>query len=166
MSGWFRMLGEPLGAEESSHVRDYLSGLGLIGDFELQGVSDWPRAQATISDPAWDQRWWDAEQREKERLSTKARQTLGEQELWRALSAALESADSVYHAAAAQAAHSGCSDDGLIRAAAGALSQALYLAELCRIAGAGAQHPFSLKKALFVRGRWPLGIVHRIYYVF
>lgn len=166
MSAWFRMLGEPLGAEESRHVSDYLSGLGLIGDFEIQGVADWPRAQAKITDPHWDHRWWDAEQREQDRLSRSATQTLGEQELWRSLSAALESADSVYHAAAAEAAQSGCSDEGLIRAAAGALSQALYLAELCRIAGAGAQHPFSLKKALFVRGRWPLGIVHRIYYVF
>ena len=64
------------------------------------------------------------------------------------------------------AARSGCSDAALIRAAAGALSQALYFADLTRLAGLGLSHPFSIKKALFSGGHWPLGIVQGTYYVF
>lgn len=166
MSDWFRMLGEPLSAEARSQVGDYLTGLGLADDFRIESVADWASAQAVITAPGWDHRWWDAEQREKDRLSTKAKKDVGEQELWQSLSASLESAAGVYEAATVEAARGGCADVGLIRAAAGALSQALYLAELSRIAGERALHPFSIKRAVFARGHWPLGIVKGVYYVF
>lgn len=166
MSAWFGMLGQPLGAEERGQISHYLSGLGLVDDFQIESVSDWSAAHAAIASPGCDQRWWDAEQREKERLSKKATEDVGESEFWRSLSPSLESADRVYEAAAVEAARGGCSDVGLIRAAAGALSQALYLAELSRIAGEGARHPFAIKKAVFAGGHWPLGIVQGTYYVF
>ncbi|HEY6725880.1 MAG TPA: hypothetical protein VI197_17725 [Polyangiaceae bacterium] len=166
MSEWFHTLGRPLGAEERRNVSDYLSGLYLAHDLPIEGVSDWKSAHAAIVSPGWDRRWWDAEQREKDRLSSKARAVVDEPEFWRSLSASLESADGVYEAAAIGAARGGCEDMGLIRAAAGALSQALYLAELSRIAGEGTRHPFFIKKAVFASGHWPLGIVHGTYYVF
>lgn len=166
MSAWFRRLGEPLGVEEHSQVSRYLAGLGLAGDLPVRSVSDWQSAHAAIADPAWDRRWWDAEQREQDRLTRKATQGMGEVDLWRSLTASLEPADAVYDAAAAEAARGGCSDVSLVRAAAGALSQALYLADLTRLAGERATHAFAMKKALFAGGHWPLGIVQGTYYVF
>jgi hypothetical protein len=74
--------------------------------------------------------------------------------------------DDVHAAAAAQAARGGCSDAALIRAAAGALGQALHLAEVAQLSGESAAHPFLLKKTLFAGGRWPLGIVNASYYLF
>ena len=165
MSHWFSMLGEPLDVAQQRQVRDYLAGLNLARDFPVASVSDWTAAHAAVADPEWDQRWWHAEQHERDRLLRKAGENLGEPALRRALSTSLDSADKVYEAAA-EAAQSGCSDVALVRAAAGALSQALYLAELSRIAGEGELHPFSIKKALFAGGHWPLGIVQGTYYVF
>jgi hypothetical protein len=74
--------------------------------------------------------------------------------------------ESVHGAAAVEAARRGCSDPGLIRAAAGAASEALYLAELARLAGEGEDHPFARKQSLFAGGHWPLGIVSGRYHVF
>lgn len=165
MSDWFFMLGEPLDLEAERQVSDYLTGLGLRGDLRIESVADWNAAHAVIAEPRWDQRWWDAEQREQERLSN-TREDVGEPELSRSLAASLASADAVYEAASVGAARAGCTDVALIRAASGALSQALYLAELTRLAGAGERHPFSIKKALFAGGHWPLGIVQGTYYVF
>jgi len=60
----------------------------------------------------------------------------------------------------------GCSDPGLIRAAAGALGEALYLAKLAELASEASSHPFLLKLALFAGGHWPLGVVDDHFYVF
>lgn len=166
MSDWFFKLGEPLGAPERRQVDEYLQGLGLIGSFPVESVTDWKAAHAAIADERWDPRWWEAEQREQARLASRIREGVGELGLTRALSGSLGSADAAYAAATAEAAKHGCSDAALIRAAAGALSQALYLAELTRLAGMDETHPFSIKKALFSSGHWPLGIVEGTYYVF
>ena len=166
MSDWFFNLGEPLGVAERHQVNEYLTGLGLVESFPVESIADWDTAHAAIADERWDPRWWNAEQREQDRLATRVREGVGEVGLTRAMSASLGSADAVYEAATVEAAKSGCSDVALIRAAAGALSQALYLAELSRLAGMGVTHPFSIKKALFSGGHWPLGIVQGTYYVF
>lgn len=166
MSDWFFRLGEPLGVATERQVGQYLTALGLNGRFPVESVSDWKTAHAAIADERWDPSWWEAEQREQDRLTKRVREGVGELGLMRALSASLASADAAYEAATFEAAKSGCSDVALIRAAAGALSQALYLAELTRLAGMGMAHPFSIKKALFSGGHWPLGIVQGTYYVF
>ncbi|HEU5073480.1 MAG TPA: hypothetical protein VFU02_04895, partial [Polyangiaceae bacterium] len=103
---------------------------------------------------------------EQDRLTRKATHAMGESDFWRSLTASLEPADAVYEAAATEAARRGCSDVALVRAAAGALSQALYLADLTKLAGEGTLHAFAIKKALFASGHWPLGIVQGTYYVF
>jgi len=166
VSDWFSNLGEPLGVTDERQVGEYLTGLGLIGEFPVESVSDWKSAYRTIADEHWDPRWWEAEQREQDRLLKRVREGVGELGLMRALATSLGSADVTYEAATFEAAKGGCSDVALIRAAAGALSQALYLADLTRLAGMGVSHPFSIKKSLFSGGHWPLGIVRGTYYVF
>jgi hypothetical protein len=167
MNGWFSMLGEPLSADELHGVRRYLGGLAIEDPLPVRSVTDWASAARVIADPAWDTRWWDAEQRERARLHTNAAAVRGERELLVALSHTLgESADAVHGAAAVAAARGGCTDPALIRAAAGAVSQALHLGTLARLAGEDDLHPFSVKHALFAGGHWPLGIVNGHYYVF
>jgi hypothetical protein len=166
VTSWFSVLGEPLGEGELRCVRDYLGGLA-IGDLPVDRVLDWESAGRLIDKPDWDRRWWDAEQLERKRLYVKASEGFGEGELLQRLSLLLEgSIDAVHAAAAVHAERAGCTDSALIRVAAGAASQALYLAELAALAGESASHPFPSKQALFAGGHWPLGIESDRYYVF
>jgi len=167
VSDWFFMLGEPLADSEQDQARDYLRGLGLPDDASIEGVANFDAAARIISHPDWDHRWWDAEQRERERLLALASAALGRAKLLDALSRASGAAVEATHGAAAvQAARLGCSDAGLIRAAAGALGEALYLAKLAELADQAPSHPFLLKRALFGGGHWPLGIVGARFYIF
>jgi hypothetical protein len=167
VSGWFRSVGEPLGEHERSRAQSYLRGLGIDDGLAIESVPDWESANASIQAPDWDRRWWDAEQRERSRLSAEARGTCGETHFLRWLTSCMErSMEAVYEAALAEAGRRGCSDASLIRAAAGAASEALHLSELARLAGQSREHPFEAKQSLFAAGHWPLGIVSGSYRIF
>jgi len=167
LNDWFCTLGEPLAPEEVNQVRAYLRALGLGHDLPVESVREWLSAGALTKDPSWDRSWWNAEQVEAKRLYDEAASTRGEGELLRMLSARLERTNVDAHGAAAvQAASAGCTDASLIRAAAGAASHTLYLAELAQLCSVSDAHPFVLKRSLFARGHWPLGIVNGRYYVF
>lgn len=167
MNDWFFMLGEPLSASEQAQARDYLRALGVADTALVQSVPDFSSAARVVAHPDWDRRPWDAEQGERERLRARVGANGGEEQLLTALSAAVdESISGPLGAIAVQAARMGCSDAGLIRAAAGALGEALYLARLAELAHEPASHPFLLKKALFAGGHWPLGVVSGRFYVF
>jgi hypothetical protein len=167
VSDWFFMLGEPLGDSEREQVRGYLNGLGLDEQTPVESVPDFAKAARIISHPDWDRRWWDAEQHERARLRAKAAAVRGSGELLLTLSQSTEESLTTTHGAAAvQAARLGCRDPALIRAAAGALAEALYLAKLAELAGEAASHPFLSKRALFAGGHWPLGLVWSHFYLF
>lgn len=167
MSTWFARLGEAADASELSQIDSYLRALGIVDALPVVNIHDWNAARDVITDEAWDRRWWEAEQAEKQRLYGEAEKKCGRATLLTRLSQTLaESADAVHNAAAAHAAQRGCADAGLIRAAAGAASESVYLAALAQLAGADDRHPFVLKRSLFMHGRWPLGIVNRRYYLF
>jgi hypothetical protein len=167
VNDWFFMLGEPLAASEQAQVRGYLAGLCLGGPISIETVPSFAEAARIISHPDWDRRWWDAEQRERERLSAQLARGRERGQLLQALSQSAEQAIAAPHGAAAvQAARMGCSDPGLIRAAAGALGEALYLAKLAELAAEASTHPFLLKLALFAGGHWPLALVDDHFYVF
>jgi hypothetical protein len=166
MKKWFFMLGEPLSAEDSVQLRAYVRGLGIEDELAVEPVSTWQGARAVITSAEWDRRHHAAEQAEKQRLTETAGARRGTLELSQLQSRTLEQSDAVHGAAAVAAARLGCSDLGLIGAAAGAACEALHLAELAELAGARASHPFLLKRAVFEAGHWPLGAVGGRYYVF
>lgn len=166
MSAWFSMLGEPVAGEDSRLIQAYLRGLGLTEDVPALGVADWNDARAVATDATWDRRWWDAEQREKQRLWQAASARHGESELLGALSRTLDSSEDLRRASAHAAERFGCTDAGLVASAAGAASEAFHLAELARLAGESDGHPFHAKRALFAAGRWPLGILRGRYRIF
>jgi hypothetical protein len=167
VSDWFFMLGEPLSPSELAQVAGYLRGLGLDAALPVESVPDFAGAAKVIAHPEWNRGWWDAERRERDRLLAKAVVAHGSAHVLQALSRSTdESISSAHGAAAVQAARVGCGDAGLIRAAAGALGEALHQAKLAELAGEGAAHPFSLKCALFAGGHWPLGVVMDRFFVF
>ena len=69
-------------------------------------------------------------------------------------------------AALQRARDAGCADASLAYAAAGAASFAEFDATLARSAGAGLDHAFLHKQALFRAGRWPLGVYDEAFAIF
>ena len=156
---WFSSLGEPLGETERSDAEAYASALGFP-DATAALVESWEEAEEAIRNPGWNSDWWEAEEQLRAGLIEEAMQQIDEQDLLVALTAVTSAASEVVHGAAAvAAARGGVVDQGLIRAAAGAATQAAYQAALVLAAGADDEHPFALKYRLFEAGRWPLGIV-------
>jgi hypothetical protein len=147
-AAWFSALGEPLGEAETADIAAYLAGLKLAA-VPARAVASWRAAEEVVRAPAG--RWWDAEEVERARLDGIARLDPADRE-WLALT------DTLHGAAAVAAARGGCTDQGLIRAAAGAATYAVHQYRLVRAAGGGDDHPFVRKYALFSEGRWPLGV--------
>ena len=77
-----------------------------------------------------------------------------------------KASEAVHGAAETAALRFGVDDDGLIRAAAGAATQAAYQAALVIAAAEDEEHPFALKFQLFRAGRWPLGIIGGTFSIF
>src|SRR6185295_1716661 len=90
MSDWFFMLGERLAGSEREQVRGYLNGLGLGGQTSIESVPNFAEAARIIAHPDWDRRWWDAEQRERERLCEKLARGRDRGQLLQALSQSAE----------------------------------------------------------------------------
>lgn len=167
MTAWFTRLGEPLAAAERALVRAYLTGLGFEREVSIERVPDFQSASRIISHPDWDRSWWDAEQRERERLRAKLSSSESSGQLLRTLSRAVDdSLAAEQGTAAAPVASFECSDEGLNRAAAGALGEALYLSRLAELSGAAPSHPFLSKRGIFAGGHWPLVVLGGHFYVF
>lgn len=162
---WFAALGERLTEAERADMTAYLAGLGFAGA-PVAAARDWDDAARIVTDPAWEQRWWDAEEALRAELLRRAGERLGETKMLEALSSVTQAAhDATIGAAAMAAARSRSSDPGLIRAAAGAATQACYQGALVLLAGAGDEHAFAAKLRLFRAGRWVLGIVRGTAYL-
>lgn len=168
-AAWFCALAEPLSAGECEHARACVQTLlGSVPDILV--VDGWAAAKEIINAPKWNVALWQAEQRERYRLMEIAQARLGNAPMLRELTASFESiSDTLHGCAAVAAARMGCGDAGLIRAAAGAATEALYLAGLARVAvqpEEQTKHAFGHKLALFEAGHWPLALVDNNYYVF
>jgi hypothetical protein len=156
---WFAALGEPLGADEVDDARAYADALGFP-DAGVAEVADWGEAETLAQSPDWNTEWWETEEQQRAALTAAALERMTKDDFLMALTHVTASASDVVHGAAAvAAARAGISDEGLIRAAAGAATQACYQAALVLAADAGEDHAFAIKFRLFEAGRWPLGIV-------
>lgn len=154
---WFSTLGEPLGPGEATDIAAYLAGFALSPKEPTLLVDSWQAANTIIRRPA--QLWWEAEEAERARLERTVHLNPADP-AWIALN------DALHGAAAIAAARAGCADPGLIKAAAGSASYSAYQSRLAAAAGASADHPFRRKYALFVGGRWPLGLYDDRYAIF
>lgn len=164
-ASWFAAVGQPLTDGEAREARDYLAALDL--GTEIVTVLDWRAAEATTRDPAWNARWWNAEEKERLVLLQRAGAEWGEDSLMAALTRVTDEATRItLGAASIAAARDGVADPALCRVAAGAATQAAYQAALARAAGAADSHPFAIKFRLFAAGRWPLGLVGDTFHLF
>jgi hypothetical protein len=163
---WFSMLGQELDDDEREWARAYLDALGFP-DAEIAVVEDWEEAEAAARNPDWNTAWWEAEEQLRAALVADACALAPEDEVMVALTTVTSRASEIVHeAATAAAGRSGVFDEALIRAAAGAATQACYQAALVLAAGAGDEHPFALKFRLYESGRWPLGVVGSTFNLF
>lgn len=166
-AAWFACLGLPLVESDLRDARSYLDALGYRPDARIAGATGWKQAEDLIRDPGWDRTWWVTEENERERLMQLAQERLGRGVLLERLTAATEMASQSVHGAAAIAAErDGIADAALVRAASGAATMALHGAALARLAAQGPEHLFVRKYAMFESGRWPLGVVGGVFYLF
>jgi len=167
---WFASLGEALSEAERADMAAYLGGIGFA-DAKIAAARDWSEASRIVTDPDWEQRWWDAEEGLRAGLLRQAAARIGEPAMLEALSAVTQAAHDATIGAAAMAAsrqvsvRAAAADPGLIRAASGAATQACYQGALALLAASGDDHAFSAKLRLFRAGRWVLGIVRGSAYV-
>lgn len=160
---WFCALGETINPGEKARLATYLRAFGASAGVAVVAVPNWQTALRLINDPHWNEDLWRAEQAERTRLL----QAPAASERAAPESAAFEAiSDRLHGCAAVAAARMGCSEQGLIRAAAGAATEAYYLGGLAHAAGVGAEHPFLCKLALFEGGHWPLVLIENQYYLF
>ena len=159
---WFARAGRPLDAGEKFAI-DALRGALDIGA-EPGGplaveVIGWQDLGRILRDEDRDNRWWDAEEGERERLWSIASERMTEG----ALSTALTESAAGMTAAVCSAAMRATSDAfttgdmSLARAASDAVLLAVHQHLLASIAEAGDAHYFAIKYRLFAAGRWPLG---------
>lgn len=158
---WFARGGLALSAAEAAlidrwrHAHPQLAGAGLAG------VAHWWEAGEIARAMDHDGVWWNVEEEERERLWQVAADRLGEPDLVAEL-AVLHArlAPGVEPAVREVMANASITDPGLAQEAVAAALLALHQDALARLAGAAPDHFFRLKLALFVAGRWPLGL-HR-----
>ncbi|WP_417513905.1 hypothetical protein [Minwuia sp.] len=164
---WFAAVGERLSEAERADSAGYLLALGFP-ECDIVQAMDWEEAEEAARNPDWNTAWWEAEEQLRAGLSAQAVDLTGDEE---ALLVALtnvtsKASDSVHGAAAVAAGRFGVADQGLIRAAAGAATQAAYQAALVIAAAEDEDHAFAQKFHLFQGGRWPLGIIGGTFSIF
>jgi hypothetical protein len=165
-AAWFAAVGAPPTAGEDVDAARYLRALGRA-EVTLGAVSDWGRAKALADSPDWDAGWWDAEERLRQALLDVAGRRHGRAVLLAALTEATQAVSDPAHGHAARSlVGAGIADAALARAAAGAATQATYLAGLAAAAEVPVEHAFHAKFRLFEAGRWPLGIVGARFWLF
>lgn len=164
--GWFTRLGAEIESDEVDWAERYLQGLGFP-DVDVAPVADWEEAEAAARNPDWNSDWWEAEEQLRASLLADAIERSDEDTVMLALTHVTnQAAEAVLLAAEAAADRFGVEDEALIRAAAGAATQACYHAALVLAAEADEEHPFALKYRLYESGRWPLGVVGRSFNLF
>jgi hypothetical protein len=163
---WFAAVGQPLTASERREALDHAAAL-CLGDLLIQDAADWRAAERVTRDPAWDPRWWQAEDAERLALLAELKTKSDPHALMGALTRVTDDASSmVFGAASVAASRDGIADQALARVAAGAATQAAYQAALALAARRDDAHMFAIKFRLFAAGRWPLGIVGGAFFLF
>jgi hypothetical protein len=163
---WFATVGDELDGKDLDNARAYLDALGFP-EAEVADVANWLDAEVAARNPDWNPEWWEAEEQLRMALIDEATALHGDEPLMIALTHVTSTAsDLVQAAATAAATRTGNADEGLIRAAAGAATQACYQAALVLAAEGEPEHAFAAKFRLFESGRWPLGIVGNTFHLF
>ena len=163
MPQWFARAGQPLDATDTAAIHSLRGALDIGLDTTETAALEvirWPDLARILRDEDRDNRWWDAEEGERERLWSIASERMTESALAAALIDAAASATADVCAAAQRAtaaAFAGAGDPSVARTASDAALLAVHQHALAEMANAGESHYFAIKYRLFAAGRWPLG---------
>jgi len=158
MTGWFARVGMPLTSAENAAVGELVRVVAPHSPVAIAALASWPEAARFVRLTADDSAWWDDEEEEREVLWLRAAELHSEEELLRELGLITRGiAEEVSAAAFAAATAAGISDVAVAREAAAMALLAAHHNALAQAAGAGPDHRFVRKYALFTHGRWPLG---------
>lgn len=159
---FFARLGEPLDSREVALARAYLDGLGFP-DAEPASLGDWADAITAAEARDIDPGAWEAEEMLRAGLVEAVLERLDEEALQAAQTlVASRIGEAAREAAEASASLDDVYDEAVINAAAGGLIQAANGAVLVLLAEAEDEvppHPFLARWRLYVRGRWPVGLI-------
>lgn len=163
---WFVSVGEQPDPDIIDSANAYLEALGFPEASALP-AADWLEAEEAARNTDWNTAGWEAEEQLRMALVAEACTLMDEDELMVALAhVTSQASDAVHGAAAAAVARGGIVDAALVRALAGAASQAAYQAALVLAADAGDEHPFAIKFRIFEAGHWPIGLVGNTFTIF
>lgn len=156
---WFTRLGMPIATAEQECIAAMLRDLGAAPGTPTAMATSWRDVALILRAQEQDNRWWDSEEAERERLWMIAAESMNESELLsRVTLSTAAQRELVHHATSLAAAGSGIDDPELVRAASDAALVAVHQHTLADLAFAPAAHYFHRKFELFAGGRWPLGV--------
>ncbi len=146
---WFRRVGLPLDALERAELATIVCEPGSSRNtIEIDAPGSWSEAARILASEDRDNRRWDAEEAERERLWDALADRFTEDEL-------LGRIDAVC-----------AGDPQFVADATGAAQLALHHGALATLAGEDPAHSFHRTLRLFACGRWPLAIDERRLIVF
>ena len=158
MTEWFARVGLPLTTAENAAVGELVRVVAPHSPVAIEAIASWHEAARFVRMTAHDSAWWDDEEEERESLWLLAAEIHSEAELLRELGELTQGiAEEVRAAAFAAATAAGILDAAVAGEAAAMALLAAHQDALAQAAGAGPDHRFARKYALFTNGRWPLG---------
>jgi len=160
---WFVRLGQLLDSDDEAAARAYLEALGYDKSVEIRLAADASQIDASIRAPDWDAVWWTVEEDARSLLQRDLHEQLGEKALMAKLSEQVLQQDEAIYQAACRGLGA---NSPLSRAAAGAGAMASYDHALASLAQMSVTHVFMRKYRLFERGRWPLGVIRNVFYLY
>jgi hypothetical protein len=158
VTAWFARVGLPLAEEERAAIGGLLQVAVPHAPVAITALASWQEAAVFVRAAAHDSAWWDDEEEERELLWARAAEERTEAGLFELVTAATRGLDvELRDAAHAAMAAAGVADTSIAGEAAAMALLAAHQHALAQIAGAGTEHRFLRKYALFREGRWPVG---------
>ena len=157
-TAWVARVGLPLEPDEESAVLDLMRIVAPHAAGAITALGSWQEAAACVRAGERDSMVWDQEEEEREALWARATEQRTEDEVLRQLDVGIRGLDVEMRVAVLAAmGGAGVVDAELATEATGMALLAAHQSALALLAGAGPDHRFVRKNALFTRGRWPLG---------
>ena len=154
---WFALVGLPFSDEEERALAPLAPQIARVLTWdEARRAADDPRANAA----------YDADTAEVRALKERACNAVTADALLTAMSAVVDRGlETFFRAAAAAARRAGVDDETTVRAAAGAVAEAVYRGALAAAVD-GPEHRLARNAALYETGRWPLARIGDTLHVF
>lgn len=172
LSAWFKRIGEPVDDVDAATIASLLRALEVPPSTAIEVIGGLELGRLLHAEEH-DNRWWDADEGERQRLWDLATDRSIESVLVDALHSATAPHVHAMHDAASRIARSNVACEptigldaigavgakgAMVDRAVDAAMMSLHQRALAELSGAPDDHYFRIKFALFAAGRWPLGV--------